>query len=175
MKDIMIDIETLGTKPYSVILSIGALKFDIKTGEIGEEFHRVIDVKSCKKAGLDLDFDTLVWWTNQPEAVRNSVFKGENRLSSVLFNLDMFICETERIWSNSPSFDLSLIRNAYERIGLEPAWNYLQERDVRTISALRPEIRETCFREGIAHNAIDDCKFQVKYLVKTLSELKINY
>lgn len=174
MKDVMIDIETMGTKPYSVILSVAAIRFDVKTGEIGDTFYRIIDVKSAKKAGLIFDFDTVIWWSNQPEDVRNSILKGENRLLLVLHDLMMFIgTESRAIWSNSPSFDLSLIRNACERLDIDPIWQYWEERDVRTVSSLMPEVRKSMLREGIHHNALDDCMFQIKYLVATLSELKI--
>lgn len=171
----MIDIETMGTKPYSVILSIGAVKFDRYTGEIGDEFYRVIDVKSSKKAGLIFDFDTVMWWANQPEDVRNSILEGKNSLFLVLADLMMFIGNSAAtVWSNSPSFDLCLIRNACERVDIDPIWQFWQERDVRTISALAPDIRKTLPREGNAHNALDDCKSQISYLVATLKNLKLN-
>ncbi|WP_312357243.1 3'-5' exonuclease [Sphingobacterium multivorum] len=175
MKDIMIDIETMGTKPYSVILSIGAVKFDINTGDIGEQFYRVIDVKSSKKAGLVFDFDTVMWWANQPDDVRDSILEGKSSLFLVLCDLMMFIgTDKATLWSNSPSFDLSLIRNACERVDIEPIWQYWQERDVRTISGLNPEVRKNMSQNGIPHHAISDCIYQVKYLVSTLSKLKIN-
>ena len=44
MKHIMIDLETMGNKSYSAIVSIGAVKFDIKTGETGETFYRNVNL-----------------------------------------------------------------------------------------------------------------------------------
>lgn len=35
MNDISFDLETLGTAPNALILSIGAVQFDRKTGELG--------------------------------------------------------------------------------------------------------------------------------------------
>ena len=62
---VMVDIETLGNKSRSVILSISAVKFDIKTGETFEEFHRTIDLKTCLDVGLEINADTFYWWTQQ--------------------------------------------------------------------------------------------------------------
>jgi hypothetical protein len=49
VKNVMIDIETLGTRPGSVILSIGACRFG--ADGIGEEFYRAIDVLDSLMAG----------------------------------------------------------------------------------------------------------------------------
>ena len=37
--DVMVDIETLGNQSYAAILSIGAIQFNIKTGEIYSTFY----------------------------------------------------------------------------------------------------------------------------------------
>ena len=49
MSNIMLDIETLGTRSTSVILSIGAVEFD-KTS-ILRAFHKRIDIDSCLRQG----------------------------------------------------------------------------------------------------------------------------
>ena len=38
MKHVMIDIETMGNMSHSAIVSVGAVRFDLETGEIGEKF-----------------------------------------------------------------------------------------------------------------------------------------
>jgi DNA polymerase III epsilon subunit-like protein len=47
-KDVMLDIETLGNRPYSIILSIGAVEFDPRTGNMGNEFYVLIDHVSSR-------------------------------------------------------------------------------------------------------------------------------
>ena len=49
MKDLMVDIETLGVSHDSVITQIGACYFDRNTGEIGAKFIANIDLSSCTK------------------------------------------------------------------------------------------------------------------------------
>ncbi len=62
--NVMIDIETLGTRSNSIILSIGAVNFDI-TGnhEVDESglntFHKFISTYSCIEHGLVYDQSTL--------------------------------------------------------------------------------------------------------------------
>ena len=65
MKHIMVDLETWGTKPYSTIISIGAVYFDpTKTGDaaIKDEFYVTIDPIASERAGFRKDADTLAWW-----------------------------------------------------------------------------------------------------------------
>jgi len=50
MKDVMLDVETLGTKSTAAIIQIGACYFDRETGEIGDKF------KSGSKHMSEVDF-----------------------------------------------------------------------------------------------------------------------
>ena len=40
---VMLDLETMGRKSNSALVSIGAVEFDLITGETGREFYKVID------------------------------------------------------------------------------------------------------------------------------------
>ena len=73
MNNIMLDIETLGDVSYSSILSIGAVKFDINTGETGDTFYVTVDLQSCLDAGLIITASTFNWWLEKDEAARNSL------------------------------------------------------------------------------------------------------
>ena len=68
--DVMIDIETLGTDPGSVILSIGAVEFDLKTGKTGEEFYQWIDLESSSNKGFSVSAGTIKWWMMQNKKAR---------------------------------------------------------------------------------------------------------
>ena len=62
-QNLMIDLETLGTKPNSAILSIGAVYFD-KDG-LGEEFYANVDLQDSIDSGFDIDASTVYWWLSQ--------------------------------------------------------------------------------------------------------------
>lgn len=159
MRDIMIDIETLGTAPGSVILSIGAVNFDAETGEFGEEFYGAVDPQSAVDMGLTIDVSTLKWWMEQSEDARKAAFAGDQTLSKVLFDLHQFVqsVEASRVWAKPPSFDLVLLESAYRACAISMPWHYKTPRDCRTLfdltGATQPDV-------GTAHNALDDAKSQ---------------
>lgn len=63
MSDIMVDLETLGTTADAVILSIGAVKFDLVSGQIDDEgFYASISVESSLNRKRRISEDTLLWW-----------------------------------------------------------------------------------------------------------------
>ncbi|WP_437918957.1 3'-5' exonuclease [Sphingobacterium sp. LRF_L2] len=169
----MIDIETLGTRPYSVILTVAAVRFDSKTGIVGDTFYDRISVKNSLENEFVTDADTLKWWGTQPSETMREAFCGESSVENAMVGLMDFVGDNSdtRVWANSPSFDLSLIRNACERLLIHVQWNYGQERDVRTLSNLNPEIRYTVPFVGNKHDALADCRHQIKYLVATLKTL----
>ena len=57
------------------------------------------------------------------------------------------------------------------KVGIKPVVKYTQVRDLRTIVDLANiDIRKYKL-DGIHHNAIDDCLFQIKYLVDAIKIL----
>ena len=75
MKDIMVDLETFGTEIGSMIVSIGAVKFDLNTGDMGEEFYININAESCSKYGLVADGGAVNFWLEQPTEAQQALFK----------------------------------------------------------------------------------------------------
>lgn len=55
--NIMVDLETLGTKPNSAILSIGAVAFDDQG--LHDEFYCNVDLISSIACGYEIDADTV--------------------------------------------------------------------------------------------------------------------
>lgn len=177
MKDLMIDIETLGNKSHSVILSLAAVEFDLDTGNTGKEFYKKIDLQSCLDAGLKINASTLQWWMEQkPEALKE-LFNGATPLEVVLSNFRDFYtlqCGTPfpRVWGNGARFDLGILEDAYEAIGQNVPWGFRSEMDVRTLVAFAPDIKKNLVFEGVAHNPLHDCYHQIKYCCETWKTLK---
>ena len=66
MKHVMLDTETLGTTADAVIMSIGAVKFDLDSTAISDGgFYASITVESNLSLGRRIQEDTLIWWMNQ--------------------------------------------------------------------------------------------------------------
>lgn len=155
----MIDIETLGTAPGSVILSIGAVTFDAEAGTLGAEFYSAIDPQSAVDAGLRMDVSTLKWWMTQSDDARRAVFAGNQPLDCVLREFGDFVrkVDASRVWAKPPSFDLVLLEAAFQACRLHVPWHYRSLRDVRTLLDITGT-RATYV--GTAHNALDDARSQ---------------
>ncbi len=167
--DIMIDIETLGAVPYSVILSIAAVEFDMRTGKTGREFYCIVDPESCQKHGLKIEANTVLWWLTQSIEARAEFTGSKSKLdiTKALNQFNNFISKCEinvNLWANSPSFDCARIREACEITGLKVPWTYKQERDCRTIMARYPHAIPKN-KKLVSHNALNDCYNQIERLV----------
>ena len=178
--DLMIDIETLGTSPGAAILSIGAVPFNLVTGEVsGNHFYERVNLKSCLAAGLGIDADTLVWWLDQSQEARDQAF-GDMIISKPIYRvfneLTEFILrynslENINVWGNSNRFDLGILDAGYRAVGKSYPWSFRNERDVRTLVHFAPHIKEEMEFEGTEHHPIHDCHHQIKYCVEIAKTL----
>lgn len=168
----MIDIETLGNGPTSVILSIGVIAFDPNSNAIGQDFHQLITIDSCLRKGLTVDGSTIQWWMTQPDAARELFNKLDEHGISLQFalgNLREFMQDSSKapiLWCNHPSFDAAILDNAYRRCEMKTPWQYYNVKDYSTI---RGSIHKAVFdkirvRPQIAHDALHDAIAQAKSL-----------
>lgn len=179
MKDVMVDLETLGNTPGSAILSIGAVAFDPETGEIDDPgLYTVINVNSCVVAGLRFDQDTLDWWAQQSDEARK-VLKmawsqgGSMRLTDALHSfsryVDRFGGSGARVWGNGADFDNAMLSAAYKAAGIAPGWKFWNSRCFRTLKNLYPKV--TFERVGTHHNALDDAKTQAVHALRIFAQI----
>lgn len=181
LKHLMIDIETMGTTSNSVICSIAAVQFDLKTGMVGHSFFDTISIQSCLDVGLKIDADTLKWWLGQSDKAREMLFVSNKPLPVVLIDFNTFLAETYgikeggnlpdidslQIWGNGSRFDLGILGNAFRSCGMPIPWLPWNERDVRTLVSLAPQIKKQTEFEGVKHNPLHDCLHQIDYCSKT--------
>lgn len=169
MKDVMLDLETLGTRSTSAIIQIGACYFDRDTGEIGDTFSVNITPR------YDLfttDKDTLDWWNEQSTEAQAAVFSNPVPVSTAIRDLHDFLDNDEvRIWSHA-TFDIPILLNTFYVLELKFPIHHKKMRDIRTLMDLADHHGNKEEREGIHHNALDDCLFQVKYCVQAFNKLK---
>lgn len=174
---IMLDIETLSDEgPYPVILSIGAIEFDIFTGEIGNHFYGKISLQSSLDNEFSISEKTLKWWLDQSSSVfEEQLYVNTKPIKEVLIKFSNFLSKDKDqfIWGNGSTFDCTFVKNAYQKLKIPLPWNTFLERDVRTIVDLDPEIKKTERFTGVKHNCLDDCKHQIKYLSKIYQKLLI--
>jgi hypothetical protein len=163
---VMIDLETMGTRPDAAIVSIAAVEFDITTGEFGRKFYEKVELQSCLDLGMTVDGATIMWWLNQDEAARRELRNGQRNLNWVLFKLTHFLaaCQEGQVWGNGISFDLAILSNAYRAVGQQRPWSHRVERDMRTMVMLNPDVKATTAFRGIKHHPVADCLHQIEVL-----------
>ena len=176
--NIMIDIETLGTKTGCSILSIGATIFSTYGQELlsRPDFYTAIDRYSCIALGLVEDSSTLSWWEKQTAEARADAFSGTTIIVAALFQLSDYIKDIEGqlngvavIWANGANFDPVILEAAYNLASISVPWRYHNVRCYRTLKALST-VDEVSF-QGVKHNALADAKHQARNAVRFLASL----
>jgi len=169
--NIMIDIETLGSKPGCVILAVSAVEFDTTRHYL--HYTGNIHIGSCLSHLLLVDPITLKWWTEQDLALQHRMFSGTTSLEVVLSELNQFFGETGKeaiVWCKGMNFDFPILHEAYDRVQLPIPWHYRNIRDSRTLTAAS----ELKFEKPAgAHDPYNDCVAQIKDLQRACDELGI--
>ncbi|AIK13748.1 phage-related protein [Pectobacterium atrosepticum SCRI1043] len=184
MNHVMIDIETMGKNPRAPIASIGAVFFNPKTGELGEQFYCRVDFENDMLNGAVTDSGTIKWWLRQsPEASAELISDDATPIWGAISQFSDWLTDnaeslkTLKVWANSPSFDCTILKSAFERTEIDIPWNYWNERDVRTMKEVGFAIMNmgrflgTAETIGVKHNALDDAINQVALVSAVMSRL----
>lgn len=176
-RHLMLDIETLDTRPSAAVLSAAAVAF-----EFGREG---VEISAQRQWFLNLgqqlvymkrtvSVDTVEWWSRQPAAAKEAVTPGSTIAVDVAMeHLADFIktVDPDYVWAQGASFDFPILSSLAQGVGVE-LWPFWIERDCRTVLGL-PEggvDRERIAEEhGLqAHAAIDDCLIQIHAMAEAL-------
>lgn len=180
MAHLMIDIETLGTTPDALILTVAAQSFDpVGDGYYNQSYYARVDFDS--QIDRKIEDGTLQWWANQNSLVREEAFAEDDRkpLDQVLDELGKLIWKSSAIWANGPTFDMTILEHAYKSYKKPLPWQYYRVRDARTVYMLKPDsaassnTRITDVNRPASHHALDDCRRQIDLLQQTLRHLNI--
>jgi hypothetical protein len=171
LDDAMIDIETLGTKPGAVILSIGAVMFG--PAGLGETFYAPVLLESCVNVGLNIDPGTVTWWMRQSDEARAAAFRADAApVWQVLGDFfDWFNAQrAKHPWCHGATFDVPILENAFEACNLAAPWAYWSVRDTRTLYDLAGVKVERA--AGTHHNALDDAINQARAAAQAMRILQ---
>ena len=174
MNDLMVDIETLGTGQNSVITQIGACYFDRHTAEVKETFLVNVQIQDCLNHGLGVDAGALKFWFGEIFKRGTPTFLKEPLpLSSALGQLKQFAeIHTEApIWSHA-CFDFGRLDDGYGKLGQKLGFSYRRLRDIRTLVDLSGIKRTDMPKEDKTHDALDDCKRQVRYCTQCFNFIR---
>ncbi|MGY8897773.1 MAG: 3'-5' exonuclease [Paraglaciecola sp.] len=175
MRNVSLDIETMGVTINAAIMSIGACYFEPATGQIGETFHMPVNIASNGK----IDAPTVIWWMGQSDEARNKFIDNDKAKSieEVLTALAKFLKPDAQVWGNGIAFDNVIVRNAYENAQQLTPWEFRNDRDVRTMVELGRAIgfnpKVDMPFEGVKHDALADAIHQAKYVSAIWQKLMI--
>lgn len=165
----MLDLETLGQKPGSVIVAIGAVKFG--RGQILDSFYEIVDPQSCVAHGLRMDASTVLWWLKQSDAARAAITQPGRELKEVLWRFTAWVDVIDAdMWGNGASFDNVLLGSAYDHAQMTRPWSYYNDRCYRTVKNLHPDVKMV--RSGTYHHALDDARCQAIHLMEMLGGMR---
>ena len=174
MTDVMIDIETLGKGNDALILSIGAVEFNLRAGVLGSEFTQRIDVASSQGHGAKLDASTVVWWMQQSDTARKAIGNGRgmmlaeamDSLSRYLYMVAPFSdMKLLNVWGNGSTFDISILEDSYKLVGEVEPWTFRNVRDMRTMVDLMGRFGISYGKGPVAHTALADARAQANHLI----------
>lgn len=173
--NVMVDLETLGTRPGCKVMSIGAVVFS----PAGVEEHRQFYIDIHRDQPLLEQPDTIAWWKgvrkDNPKAY-DRIFGSElprwpladalNSFTGWLNGLNGLGGEV-LVWGNGADFDNPILSAAYAACDMSQPWGPWNGRCYRTLKGLRSDIRLT--RKGTHHNALDDAISQAAHAVEILN------
>jgi hypothetical protein len=151
----VIDLETLGTKPGSVVLSAGITVFDRDKQQSfdelvtqGIEIHFDIEVQF--ERGLRSDPKTIQWWSEQaPEALAALQDRPKIHPRDFYEALEplgnLHTLQKMRWYARGPSFDHSILDAMLDQFNVTPPYKFWMQRCTRTF----------CDEKGIEKHHID--------------------
>jgi hypothetical protein len=167
---VMLDLETLGTGANSVIIAIGAVKFNVEQQSLGDSFYAVINQESCQDIGCTTDPDTLIWWDKQSPEARTVLSTPGSDVVPVLESLAGWLHMNDEVWGNGSDFDNAMLAELYRKAMIDLPWKFWNNRCYRTMKNMFPRV--TFMRQGTHHNALDDAKSQAVHLMRILERIQ---
>lgn len=169
---VMLDLETLGTKPGCKILSISACTFGAK-----RKFQLDIFVKLDSQPLLMTDEDTYRWWMTHDEELIKFTFDNQHAqpLSTALYMFAEWykaLPGEPPIWGNGATFDCPVLRAAFEYLAIPVPWHYRKERCYRTLKAEFGHLVSEPTFKGIPHRSLHDARNQAQYAEMILNRIQ---
>ena len=174
LKHVMLDLETLGTRADSVILSIGAVKFDPDSGKIDDKaFYASISVDSNTESGRHISEETLLWWLKQSAEAQKVFHEAKSTLPTALDDFSAWFDHDDyQVWSNGADFDIPMLSHAFSTHGLETPWKFWNSRCFRTIKNLPFAKNAVKVENPLKHNSLFDAINQAQQLHEYFKAMK---
>lgn len=163
-RNLMLDLETWGTRAGCAIRSIGAVFFDWDK-PLGPTYYANVDDESCVALGLTVDPVVVAWWGEQTPEAKTALDTNRMPITDALAGLLGFFEQSDEpgevcVWSHGATFDIPITDYAMHEAGLRTPWKFQNNRDTRTLISLAGDLGITWEPEriGVRHHALDDAK-----------------
>ena len=167
---IMTDIESMSTSNKAAIITIGAVMFDPRGYDTEESmrsnqkrcFYAKASMEDNEREGRHISASTVKWWLQQSKEAQDSLFAGHiGTLRKMLTEYNLFVdslgYRPSRFYANDPDFDMVIIGDAMDQLGIMRTWKFWETRSCRTIKEIAyPEGDHPVIGVGTAHDALDD-------------------
>jgi hypothetical protein len=178
------DIETLGTRSDSVILSWACIYFESgKVYNYAELYSSAFFIKldvldQRKRLNRYIDRGTVDWWDKQCDLVKRKSFipqDGDMKVEDAYYRFKEWVEERKEgnyyVWARG-NLDQIVFDDLQKSIGLETIFNYNRWRDVRTaVDLMYNRADGYCDIEGFdrsvvyKHDPVHDCAYDVMMLL----------
>lgn len=178
---VMIDLETLGTRPNAAIIQVGAVMFEpVSGGKIlnNKAFDRHVLIQDGSGT---VDHGTLCFWLTEKSApemgkalTERAVFLGQVLQDFLVWpgEHDLTWEAIEGVWAMPSDFDLPILRSAFAFFGMDAPWDRRCTRDARTLFSLVGGAPEIDWTGMTHHNAVDDAVGQAMQVQKAMALLR---
>ena len=171
---IMLDLETMGTRPSAPILQIGLVAWNSKTGEQEDARFDMLLSSACDH-GATIEPRTVLWWVGAAgKEAQVAILQAQTKASStgaVLDAVDRFVAQYNNahdevfVWGNGAMLDNTLLEETYRRAGREPPWGFRSNMCYRTIKNCFPNIKAPpAPTDAVYHDALHDARYQMEHL-----------
>lgn len=167
---VMLDIESLGTRPGCVVLSAAFVRFeDMALTSLN------LSMEDQYELGLETGPSTLDWWRTQSQDTWRAATCDPFPLVSALNHFSTWLGWARAgremwIWCHGAGFDAPLLQEVYQRAGIACPWSFRDVRDTRTLYDLAGvDSRE--YRVEPAHIAANDALGQARAAVEALRRI----
>jgi exodeoxyribonuclease VIII len=200
LPDCMLDLETLGTGRDAAIISLGALRFNREANDLAGARPFYLVTKMSGDIGT-IDPATVLWWMQQEQAARDAIFATDAQNAAIPLkdlishfsrwldlNDDTVGGKLFTLWSNGPTFDEMIIRDAADRKGSRLPVSYRSSRCCRTYYDLaerlwgaegaRQRLKDAVLRRlpsnqlaEVKLHALHDCYLQAAHMQEIYQEV----
>lgn len=164
--DVMIDLETTGTRPETThIIQIAAVRFNLKTRDVDPNFFDRCLLPVPTRFWSE---DTRKWWSTMPDTL-NGIWGRMEPAQRVLEDFREWVGhDVPTLWAKPSHFEFPFLSSYFNDLGVPMPFHFRNVNDQNSWirGRFHPETAPNIEKElpfvGVPHNALHDVLHQIK-------------